>query len=1191
VNHLPFLRGSLRVVLVGLILMGTTMANAGPFAYITNQVDATVSVIDTATNTVSATIPVGPSPLGVAVNAAGTRAYVANFGGQSVSVIDTSTNTVIDLIPLSPNDVQGIAVSADGSRVYAVGGENGHVSVIDTATDTVIAAIPVGRAPRSVAVNLEGTRVYVGNSTDNDHGGFTVIDATNNTVITAIPVAGDPWGIVVNASGTRVFVAHRASNSAEGGRVSVIDAQTNTVVATPVVPGGSYGLAMNRAGTRIYVTNTNFNSSVSVLDAHCAEVIANIPLPPVQGNSRYLFGISVAPDDLHVYVVTTAPNSNFNSVALIDATTNTFVSDIPVGNNPWAVGAFISPGVVMAPPPPAPIRVTGIELTQGIQDLANSVPLIYGKRAFARVHVKSDGADFPNVTASLSGLGAYMDGGGNVVRIPLGSLIPSNSGGPRIAVRADPKRSIVDDSFVFEIPWSWMGFESLRLGATLGEPAGSPPSGSCMSDLEEGPGANIEMPTHINVAFVRMGYEFPGVGPERTSIAEQLQTESWMRRTYPLSDLNSSPDFELFDASLGEWVERTAQACVLGFAAEDRNLCAHFYTTARLGALYATTTFFGFPDGHLIDDIDVVYGLIPQHFIGTSPEPYFTRGACCTNSVGAGPANDEDYASHEIGHFLGRQHPVEGAPECKHSASDPNYPYFFSFIAPPLSDPQTAMAGFDGGDAGISKPMRVLPASSSYDIMGYCQPTTWISDYTYHWLYICLLTLNEGGITAGCPSFGSGAPGAKPLKRVHQAGDWLLVYGLIAPDHASAALIDVERTDAIFSEPPRTPGDFSIQLIGDGGAMLADYAFTPEVGDDAVTAGGNGPPLSFGHAVPFVAGTREVRIVDTSAGGAVLASKAVSSNAPVVANVVAQAGSGTNIELTWTATDADGDALHFDVLVARNGGATLQPLTLGGSQTSADIDAVTLAGGDVTFRIIASDGLLTGRADSNPVALPNKPPQPRVLAPGSGTHVTHGQTVNLEGVAKDLQDGTLADTSLEWSSPQGVLGSGARLSVANLPLGSNRLTLTATNSLGLTGTSSVIVVVDADPIALGPTLTAGPGQLGWHVTAGELDLQTAELDIGNRGSGNLQFTVSSGAAWLTANVTQGTAPATITLTANPAGFAEGASVDTTVTVTAVGFPAQVITLPVRLAVGNTFVVGNAPPLPPDAIYRDGFDGG
>jgi len=179
---------NLRRMFLGLLLIVATQVHAAPFAYITSEVDGTVSVIDTATNVVVTTIPVGRFPLGVAVNAAGTRAYIGNYADNSISVIDTATNTVIDLISVSPNLVQGIAVSQDGSRVYAAGGELGIVSVIDTATDTVIATIPVGRAPRSVAVNPAGTRVYVGNSTDNDHGGFTVIDATNNAAATRTPL-------------------------------------------------------------------------------------------------------------------------------------------------------------------------------------------------------------------------------------------------------------------------------------------------------------------------------------------------------------------------------------------------------------------------------------------------------------------------------------------------------------------------------------------------------------------------------------------------------------------------------------------------------------------------------------------------------------------------------------------------------------------------------------------------------------------------------------------------------------------------------------------------------------------------------------------------------------------------------------------------------------------------------------------
>jgi YVTN family beta-propeller protein len=57
---------------------------------------ATVSVIDTTTNTMVATVRVGPLPTGVAITPDGAFAYVANADGNTVSVIDTATNTVVD---------------------------------------------------------------------------------------------------------------------------------------------------------------------------------------------------------------------------------------------------------------------------------------------------------------------------------------------------------------------------------------------------------------------------------------------------------------------------------------------------------------------------------------------------------------------------------------------------------------------------------------------------------------------------------------------------------------------------------------------------------------------------------------------------------------------------------------------------------------------------------------------------------------------------------------------------------------------------------------------------------------------------------------------------------------------------------------------------------------------------------------
>src|ERR1700682_4719506 len=79
---------------LGLLLLTAPAAQAAPFAYITNTNANTVSVIDTASNTVTATVTVGTFPYGVAINPAGTRVYVTNQLANSVSVLDTASNTV-----------------------------------------------------------------------------------------------------------------------------------------------------------------------------------------------------------------------------------------------------------------------------------------------------------------------------------------------------------------------------------------------------------------------------------------------------------------------------------------------------------------------------------------------------------------------------------------------------------------------------------------------------------------------------------------------------------------------------------------------------------------------------------------------------------------------------------------------------------------------------------------------------------------------------------------------------------------------------------------------------------------------------------------------------------------------------------------------------------------------------------------
>src|SRR5258707_9235181 len=95
------------------------------------------------------------------------RAYVANQGDNNVSVVNTATNTVVAIVPVG-NAPTGVAITSNGASVYVTNNRDNTVSVIDTATNTVIATVPVGSSPSfGVAITPNGARAYAANSGDN----------------------------------------------------------------------------------------------------------------------------------------------------------------------------------------------------------------------------------------------------------------------------------------------------------------------------------------------------------------------------------------------------------------------------------------------------------------------------------------------------------------------------------------------------------------------------------------------------------------------------------------------------------------------------------------------------------------------------------------------------------------------------------------------------------------------------------------------------------------------------------------------------------------------------------------------------------------------------------------------------------------------------------------------------------------
>jgi YVTN family beta-propeller protein len=217
---------------------------------------AAVSVLDTTSNAIIATIPVHTRPYLAAVSPDGTRVYVPNHDTGTVSVIDATTNKPLTdfTVPANPHS---IAFSPDGKKVYIADHESNVVSVVDTSTNKVITTVPVPTSPHNVAVHRTLPLAIV---CSYDAKSVSAIDTNTNKVIRTIPVGVQPQNVVFSADGRFAYVTNDGSNT-----VSVINVKTLAVTATiptgaaptstAVLPDGRTGYVSNVEGGTLTVLN------------------------------------------------------------------------------------------------------------------------------------------------------------------------------------------------------------------------------------------------------------------------------------------------------------------------------------------------------------------------------------------------------------------------------------------------------------------------------------------------------------------------------------------------------------------------------------------------------------------------------------------------------------------------------------------------------------------------------------------------------------------------------------------------------------------------------------------------------------------------------------------------------------------------------------------------------------------------
>lgn len=247
----------------------------------------------------------------------GPFAYVTS--DNNISVIDTATDKVVDIMEIG-SGLTGLAVNSEGTRVYVPKETSGAVSVIDTNISKVIATIKRLSSPYAIAIAPDGKKAYVTNNTGAvfENGTVSVIDTVTNTVTDTVKVGSVPHGVAVSPDGTKAYVTNYYD-------ISVIDTVTDTVIDTVKVESYPGGVVVSPDGKKVYMTNGG-GDNVSIIDTATNAVTATIPV----GNNPVR--VAVTPDGTKLYVT----NHKGNTTSVINTTTNTITATVPV-DGPYGV--------------------------------------------------------------------------------------------------------------------------------------------------------------------------------------------------------------------------------------------------------------------------------------------------------------------------------------------------------------------------------------------------------------------------------------------------------------------------------------------------------------------------------------------------------------------------------------------------------------------------------------------------------------------------------------------------------------------------------------------------------------------------------------------------------------------------------------------------------------------------------------
>lgn len=744
-----------------------------------------------------------------------------------------------------------------------------------------------------------------------------------------------------------------------------------------------------------------------------------------------------------------------------------------------------------------------LEVTQTIQDPANGVRLVAGKRTFVRAFLATAGSSdvLTNVTGQLSAchvasLTAKTCDGGELALSPLASsnavTVDSLTGADNLVA----KRGTIKDGLLFELPPEWReaGYVHFWLDSSTLSPQlacdGCDTVGANTVWFQNAPTLTVDL---VDVMYT---VEDAAYTPSATHRDHLI---SWLKRAYPTNDVEVVTDLRLTTLEGMPTCDVVAQAM---FAEWVKVTYGQKFFGDTPFAMTPTRNY-GLVVAQREDDRNPMRGCA---LIGTTDS---TDSRMDNEHFASGPAGtglawpwDLDgsyadwYGGHEIGHTFGRKH-IAGCGQILEEGEEveDSYQGTDGHIDWLDDDKQRIdYIGFDAGDATVNSPVRVLRADKWHDVMTYC-PFQWVSAFTYNALWDAMkgdqatpnvvYSQELRSVTDDVDSEQS-----DDVEFIAPSAAVLLVVGTI---NKTTNKVDF-RPLAVLPEGPLTElddsGGYRIVLRDSSEQPLASYRFEPLLYSDRAVGADELAQLS--EVVPWVDGTAFIDI-QRGTNPVPIGRQPVSAHAPTVQITGPNGGEqlqGGVQTVTWVANDQDGDDLTYSLHYSTDGGATWQSLVSGWREQQFDVDLSGIPGSDqARFRVITTDGVLTASDESDAdFSVEPHAPEVSIISPPDATKYGTSQTIVLVGEATDIDQGTLDGSTLRWTadgdaSTGRLLGQGASIAVSDLPPGRHTLTLTATSADGLTSSSSIAVrIIDDEPEVLDWSdpqgLAASPDQPG-----------------------------------------------------------------------------------------------------------------